>query len=395
MDEKKVRAPRLSTQSSLDPKHLTGSTPIQAEQDDESVIQHVTSTHGKRKQHQKDIEEDPRRTEEYPLGTHPSWHEITDILYTNPTLIVNTNSNLQFSQSENGQIHQIVIQLLCKWTHNYTCTINPIFLTEPENYPQPENWEDILNFWTVNQIQDTFHAPAFLPHKSHWKGLPDGPKQLSFGERFKSFFPPLEAEFLTSSVWHILKGIGYLKDYHTFLTNKSEHDILCLQDGLKAAFDLLECLPDKKTGINSQPWRYHPEKGGPSFIVNAKAYKMSGIGPPKKNTNLPHPRAIATHTRIEALLLADNLNISFNDAVKHIKGNNHQVQKQDRRSAKHKNKRKPPQKIQRSQGSSANENQEVHKEQLEEDSEEVNGESEEESDYFNIESEDSEDSEDL
>ncbi|KIJ30779.1 hypothetical protein M422DRAFT_267612 [Sphaerobolus stellatus SS14] len=185
---------------------------------------------------------------------------------------------------------------------------------------------------------------------------------------------------------------------------KSEHDILCLQDGLKAAFDLLECLPDKKTGINSQPWRYHPEKGGPSFIVNGKAYKIRGIGPPKKNTNLPRPRAIATHTRIEALPLADNLNISFNDAVKHIKGNNHQVQKQDRRSAKHKNKRKPPQKIQRSKGSSANENQEIQPEQLEEDSEEVNGDpmkeqkqdqSEEESDYFNIESEDSEDSEDL
>ncbi|KIJ26692.1 hypothetical protein M422DRAFT_272202 [Sphaerobolus stellatus SS14] len=101
---------------------------------------------------------------------------------------------------------------------------------------------------------------------------------------------------------------------------------------------------------------------------------------------------------------AYNLNISFNDAVKHIKGNNHQVQKQDRRSAKHKNKRKPPQKIQRSQGSSVNENQEIQPEQLEEDSEEVNGDpiqeqeqdqSEEESDYFNIESEDSEYSEDL
>ncbi|KIJ22423.1 hypothetical protein M422DRAFT_277154 [Sphaerobolus stellatus SS14] len=139
----------------------------QMEQDDDPVIQHVTSTRGKRKQRQKDPSEDPRRTEEYPLGTHPSWHEITDILDTNPTLIINTPSNLQFSQSPNGQIHHI--QLLCKWTHNYICTINPIFLTEPENYPQPETWQDILNFWTINQIQDTFHAPAFQPHKSHWK----------------------------------------------------------------------------------------------------------------------------------------------------------------------------------------------------------------------------------
>ncbi|KIJ24848.1 hypothetical protein M422DRAFT_274268 [Sphaerobolus stellatus SS14] len=156
----------------------------------------------------------------------------------------------------------------------------------------------------------------------------------------------------------------------------------------------------KKTGINSQPWRYHPEKGGPSFIVNAKAYKICGVDPPKKNTNIPHPRALATHTRIEALLLADNLNISFNDASKHIKGNNCLAQKQDRHSAKHKNQRKPPQKIQRSQGSSASENQEIQPEHLEEDSEEVNGDSiqeeeqdysEEGSDYLNIESDDSED----
>ncbi|KIJ33657.1 hypothetical protein M422DRAFT_264272 [Sphaerobolus stellatus SS14] len=204
-------------------------------------------------------------------------------------------------------------------------------------------------------------------------------KTTTTGHRHVQPPEPLEAELLTSS---------------------SEHDILCLQDGLKAAFDLLECLPDKKSDINSQPWRYHPEKEGPSFIVNAKAYKIRGLCPPKKNTNLPHPRAIATHTRIEALLLADNLNISFNDAVKHIKGNNHQVQKQNGCSANHKNKGKPPQKIQRSQGSSANENQEIQPEQLEEDSEEVNGDpiqeqeqdqNEEESDYFNIESENSED----
>ncbi|KIJ22332.1 hypothetical protein M422DRAFT_277285 [Sphaerobolus stellatus SS14] len=247
------------------------------EQDDDSVIQLVTSTHGKCKQHQKD-----------------------------PQKILEE-------------------------------------LRKPENYPQPETWEDILSFWTINQIQDTFHALAFQPHKSHWKGLPKGSKQLSFGERLKSFFPPLETEFSTSSVWYILKAIGYLKNYHIFLSTKPEHDILSLQDHLRAAFDLLECLPDKAAGINTQPWKYHPDKGGPSFIVNAKAYKIRGVGPPKKNTSIPHPRAIATHTRIEALLLADNLNINFNDTIKHTKGNNQQAQKQAKHSAKHRNKRKPPQ----------------------------------------------------
>ncbi|KIJ33255.1 hypothetical protein M422DRAFT_264801 [Sphaerobolus stellatus SS14] len=160
---------------------------------------------------------------------------------------------------------------------------------------------------------------------------------------------------------------------------------ISLQDGLQAAFDLLECLPDKAAGINTQPWKYDPDKGGPSFIVNAKAYKIRGVGPPKKNTNTPRPRAIATHTRIEALLLADNLNLNSMMLLN---------------TSRHRNKRKPPQKIQKSQGGSANQTQEIQLEPLEEDGiqeeeqeEEEGGEdhSEEESDHFNNESEDSED----
>ncbi|KIJ30706.1 hypothetical protein M422DRAFT_267750 [Sphaerobolus stellatus SS14] len=91
-----------------------------------------------------------------------------------------------------------------------------------------------------------------------------------------------------------LIGIVYRKkqSFQQVLT-KPEHDILSLQDHLRAAFDLLECLSDK--AADSWCW------------------------PSQKNTNIPHPRAVATHTRIEALLLADNLNISLNDAAKHIK----------------------------------------------------------------------------
>ncbi|KIJ43659.1 hypothetical protein M422DRAFT_252900 [Sphaerobolus stellatus SS14] len=130
------------------------------------------------------------------------------------------------------------------------------------------------------------------------------------------------------------------------------------------------------------------------------AMKICGVGPPKKNANIPCPRAIATHTRIEALLLADNLNITFNHAVKHIKGINQLAQKQDKLSAKYRNKRQPPKKIQKSQGSSPNQSQEIPPEHLEGDGEEVHANvmqekeedhSEEESDHFNNESEDSED----
>ncbi|KIJ47563.1 hypothetical protein M422DRAFT_248552 [Sphaerobolus stellatus SS14] len=249
---------------------------------------------------------------------------------------------MQFWETEKGQIHDIVIHLHSKWTHHYTCTINQTFLKDQEIYPKPVNWEDILSYWTVHQIQDVFHAPAIQLHKYHLTGLPHGPRQLSFRDRFNAFSSPLETQFSLSSVWHILKTTGYLKNYHHFLTTKSEQDILSLQDGLKAAFELLECLPAKASGVNSQPWKYHSERGGPCFIVNAKAYKIRSVGFPKKNTNVPCPRAVATHTRIDALLIADHLQVSFNDALKLINGYNHQAHKQGKCTVRNRNKRKPP-----------------------------------------------------
>ncbi|KIJ26689.1 hypothetical protein M422DRAFT_272198 [Sphaerobolus stellatus SS14] len=45
----------------------------QMEQDDDPVIQHVTSTNGKRKQPQKDIKEDPRRTEDLEMVRFIIW----------------------------------------------------------------------------------------------------------------------------------------------------------------------------------------------------------------------------------------------------------------------------------------------------------------------------------
>ncbi|KIJ45352.1 hypothetical protein M422DRAFT_251122 [Sphaerobolus stellatus SS14] len=375
----------------------------QMEPDDDSVLQYLTNTRGKCKQCPKDFSEDPRRTAEYPLGTHPSWEDIIDILNTNPTLIVNTRPNLMFWESEQGQIHHLVIHLLSKCTHNYTCTVNQTFLKHQENYPKPVNWQDILNFWTVLQIQDVFHAPAFKPHKAHWTGLPHGPRQLSFGDRFNAFFPPLETHFSTSSLWHLLKTTGYLKDYHHFLNTKSDHEILSLQDGLKAAFELFECLPDKCSAINSQPWKYHSEKGGPTFIINAKTYKICGVGHHKKTQKQPRPRAVATHTHIEALLIADQLQVPFDHAFKQIKGYNQQAHKQDRRTTRSRNKRKPPQ-LNHQQSRTSNlseigpEVEQVPQQDLSSSREntgrehvEDEEESEEDSDQFSIESEDLED----
>ncbi|KIJ33724.1 hypothetical protein M422DRAFT_264342 [Sphaerobolus stellatus SS14] len=100
-----------------------------------------------------------------------------------------------------------------------------------------------------------------------------------------------------------------MKDYHDILWMKTEEEILNLTDSLKAAFDCLQCLPSRSPNLTSRAWIYDNEKGGQCFIVNAKGYTLLAIGARKPQKCDVKPRAVATHTHIQSLLVADKFNI--------------------------------------------------------------------------------------
>ncbi|KIJ35383.1 hypothetical protein M422DRAFT_262344 [Sphaerobolus stellatus SS14] len=290
----------------------------------------------------KDPLEDPRYTSEYPLGTHPSWTEIMEILDSNPSVIVGPLRNINFWKDSPSTTDSLVIVPLAKWSSQYIFAMNQTFLADQVNYPLLETWEDILRFWSIAGIQSLVHTPAFQPHKSYWKGLPPGPQQATFAQRYKTFFPPLSVKFSTTSYWNYFLEYGYMKDYHDILRTKTEEEILNLTDSLKAAFDCLQCLPSRSPNSTSQAWIYDDEKGGPCFIVNAKGYKLLAIGARKPQRRDVKPRAVAAHTHIQSLLVADKLNIPVTEVSEYLKGERREARKANKRSARQKNYRKPP-----------------------------------------------------
>ncbi|KIJ31228.1 hypothetical protein M422DRAFT_267178 [Sphaerobolus stellatus SS14] len=217
--------------------HLETLAVYQMEADSDPAHHFVTNLHGKHKERQMDFLEDLRYTSEYPLGTHPSWTGIMEILDSNPSVIVGPLRNINFWKDSPSTTNSLVIVLMAKWSRQYIFAMNQTFLADQGNYPLLDTWEDILRFWIITGIQSLVHAPAFQPHKSYWKGLPPGPQQATFAQRYKTFFPPLSLKFSTTSYWNYFLEYGYMKDYHDILRTNTEEEILNLTDSLKATFD--------------------------------------------------------------------------------------------------------------------------------------------------------------
>ena len=138
---------------------------FQMEHDSDAVIEFVTKIPGKRKAQPQNAMEDSRKSVEFPLGTHPTWQEITELLDSNPQHLVKpTLSQLQFWIGPLVPLDSLVINLLIKWTRQYMFTMNEVFLKDQNNYPVLGSWKDILLFWTVSNICNLVHAPAFKPH---------------------------------------------------------------------------------------------------------------------------------------------------------------------------------------------------------------------------------------
>jgi hypothetical protein len=136
-------------------------------EDADDVIEFVTNTKGKRYRHPKAVEFDGRQTEEYPIGSHPTWQEITDTLCSDPSLLVSTRCGNNFWNGPRTALHLIVIDLMAKFTGQYFFSLDKSFLNDDYGYPKPVSWDDVMRIWSIEGIQEIVHSPSFVPHKSH------------------------------------------------------------------------------------------------------------------------------------------------------------------------------------------------------------------------------------
>src|SRR5215813_2330137 len=165
-------------------------------EDPQDIVNFVTNLTGVRKKRQViSVDSDPTRTPEYPLGTHPTWLEITDTLLADPASLIFNRCGNNFWNEPLSPVQEHVIQLMCKFSRQYWFTLEETYLHNNTHPPAPESWSDVMNMWSVNRIQEIVVSPVFLPHKFHWTGLPRGRQQDSFSDRALSFFPPKNTKF--------------------------------------------------------------------------------------------------------------------------------------------------------------------------------------------------------
>jgi hypothetical protein len=314
------------------------------EDDPQDLIVFVLSSTGKKPKRIKPVDVDRRRTSEYPLGTHPTWQEITDTFLTSPNTLVSTRCGNNFWNGRLTDLQLVVIELMVKFSRQYWFTLDGDFLTH--DHPEPNDWKDVMHVWSIEGIQEIVENPVFLPHKSYWSGLPRGPQQMSFRDRATVFFPPEDTTYAPTSIWNRFQHRGYIKDYHTYLTSTAhtDEDKADLQEGLKQAFDFLDCLPNRDAHVRSNPWRFDSETHGPAFLVNAKTYRIRGIGATSNKRQGARQKLMAPGLTIDTLLIADTEGIPVEEARKQIIKERYEVRKSklNKRSGASKNKRKPP-----------------------------------------------------
>jgi hypothetical protein len=199
-----------------------------------------------------------------------------------------------------------------------------------------------MNLWSVEGIQKIVTNLIFLAHRHHWSGLPRGRPQVSFGTRAASFFPPKDTRFNSASFWGRFIHRGYLKDYHTYMSSDAhtEEDKEQFNKCLFKAFDLLDCLPNRDVSIKSQPWHFDTDTQGPTFLVNAKTYRIKGVGnTSQRKKHQTQQKLMAGGVNIDILLLAETENLSIDLAQKQIKRQQRGTKKQKKTKRV---KRRPP-----------------------------------------------------
>ena len=312
--------------------------------DRNDVIEFVLNSTGTKKKRIDPIQFDNRRTFEYPLGTHPTWQEITDTLLSHPLTLISTRCGNNFWNGSFTPLQMIIVDLMIKFSRQYWFTLHPDFLVD--TYPKPTSWKDVMDIWSVEGIRKLVHNPVFVPHKFHWSGLPRGPGHWSFADRANLFFPPLDADLPANSIWRKFVEKGYIKDYHAYLSDDqhSEEEKTQLQEGLKQAFDFLDCLPNREQNLKAQPWRFDAEANGLTFMVNAKTYRILGVGTVASHQNRNRQKLTTTGLEVDAQLIADTQGMSLEAARRQVVRERRSTwtAKSKKGSRKRKGKRQPP-----------------------------------------------------
>jgi hypothetical protein len=217
--------------------------------------------------------------ENYPWGPDPSWSRIQKLLETEPeNFLGEWRLDDDWRDPEQFQTELLFVSFTCQ-----------LWLSIAETFassgvlPKPATLEDAMRTWTVPGIESILGSDycRFLPSTHGLKGkLPASyPHQRSFSAHRVTFFPAPTVEIPKNSIWEpYTQPRGYISDYHKYLQAWDEKTVDQLHSDLDKIFGQLQCLPLSGSLEKKSNSIWAARLGKVNFISNSKFYRIREIG---------------------------------------------------------------------------------------------------------------------
>jgi hypothetical protein len=228
-------------------------------------------------------------SDEYPLGTHPTWIQLKQYVESKPWCIM----RLWMWDSDWNKLSSLASTLFIRFTIHIYALLRSLWL-QVDRYPSPRTLEEAMSCWTIHSVENTITKTAYTILTTDLPNVRDGRGSLSFVERRKHYFPEEdEAKAMhSSSPWKRLTTFpGYIAHYYQSIQSLDEEAKYTLHLELDVLFSAIQCLPYSHPFSSSSPGRiWHRDKDDCLVILtNAVYYQVQGISSQARSKHMRGP----------------------------------------------------------------------------------------------------------
>jgi hypothetical protein len=213
----------------------------------------------------------------YPLGTTPTWTELTKAIQEKPWEIMR-----QWRFNSSWTASATAGKLFVQFSRQIWLLLHPIWTGGQDG--ASNTLEQAMESWAVAEVYNKLASIRFLPCNSKLKGAPRGRPEKSFRERFKMYFP--DAKPPKSSQWLLFwEPPGYIGEYRRILhdMDNDEDAVENLIADIQELFDHIQCLPNSQgytTSTGGRVWSKFSggNVDGIEVVTNPLDYKLVEVG---------------------------------------------------------------------------------------------------------------------
>ncbi|KAI0737445.1 hypothetical protein C8Q80DRAFT_1276446 [Daedaleopsis nitida] len=214
------------------------------------------------------------RSVAYPLGTSPTWRELAEAIDITPEAIIK-----DWSMPFHVDTNPLANRLFVNFTQQVWFLLKDSWKTPASKSPIT-SIEDAMTVWTLAGIRDRILRISFKPCNAGIPGPITAPREPSFRDRMRWYFPEPGPSPRKGSQWHIMHlKPCYIFEYHFLRARLCVDDKLSLDVCLQEIFANLQCLPiSLRPETNGYGWIWKKEKDTVTIITNPRFYRIDSIG---------------------------------------------------------------------------------------------------------------------